>query len=288
MGRGSNGRRSTVPVGLAEASSSWRDGVRIIGRGLIASSLRRYESLHPDTIAFATGVSDSSCVVATEYDRETSMLLDVLDEASRDDLRVVYFSGGGAIYGWGPEPVGEAGALRPTTAYGRHQIAAEAIVASTPGRHVIVRVPNVIGPTGHQHQLIPALVRQVVDGRVTVFRGAARDLIDVDDMAAVLMELLDCVKEPVTVNLATGWSIPVEEIVAELCSVLELDPIVSRVATGTVQAFATKRLAALIGRVPFEDRNAYRRTLARHAPSLAEAHGAAHRAAVPAGGAEDA
>lgn len=258
--------------------------MRIIGRGLIATSLRRHESLHHDTVAFATGVSDSSCVDAAEYDREAAMLLDVLEEAARDDLRVVYFSGGGAIYGPGHVPARETDPVRPTTAYGRHQIAAEAMVASAPGRHVIVRVPNVVGPRGHRHQLIPALVQQVVDGRVTILRGASRDLIDVDDMADVLVELLARVSSPVTANLATGWSIPVDEIVTELCSILDSDPIVSRVAGGSVQAFSTERLVSLIGRQPFADRDAYRRALARRAPELAETYRASHPAAVPAGG----
>ncbi len=243
--------------------------MRIIGDGLIARSLGPFEDRHQDVVAFASGVSDSTSTSLRAFQRECSLLYEVLEQARQRHLRVVYFSGGGAIYGRWTTPAVEAGPLEPRSAYGRHQLLCEAIVRSAGVRYLIARLPNVVGPGGSRWQLIPALVRQVLDGRVQVQAGASRDLIDVEDMARVLSDLLQLRRARDIVNVASGSSVPVPRIVDEIARILSVEPEVVSRRRGEAQRFSTNHLSELLGCQPFEGRGDHRAILSRYVPGLA-------------------
>jgi nucleoside-diphosphate-sugar epimerase len=244
--------------------------MEIIGRGLIAASLAPYAENHEGTIAFAAGVSNSACIDAEAYDRETRLLRETLDRAATLDARIVYFSGAGAIYGRSPSPAVEDGPLEPQTPYGRHQVAAEGVIHDSGVRHLVIRLPNVVGPSGHPHQLVPALVTQVLGGVVRVESRARRDLVGVDAMAAIVDELLTHVTEDTVVHVATGQPVGAEAIVAEIASILGRSPAIDRVDGGRVQSFSTVRLAELLGHQPFPEPDSFRTTLQTYVPALAD------------------
>jgi nucleoside-diphosphate-sugar epimerase len=243
--------------------------MRILGNGLIARSLRQIAHLHEDVIAFAAGVPDSATASQDAFERECDMLYDALDDARRHQLRLIYFSGGGAIYGRWAVPAIESSPLEPKTAYGRHQLLCEAIVASAGIGYLIARLPNVVGEDANPAQLIPALVRQVIQGRVEVQAHATRDLIDVLDLAPVIAALLDRAAERDTVNVASGRSVPVPLLVDEIARILGARPAVITRPSGEAQQFSAAYLTAILGYDPFEGRD-FRVILARHVPGLAE------------------
>ncbi len=263
------GRRRTGPVAGRRLEDHPR--VRIIGHGLIARSLAPYADRHPDALAFASGVSDSSTTSPAEFERECALLYEALEQARRDDLRIVYFSGGGAIYGRWDRPAREDEPLEPRSAYGRHQLVCEAVIRSAGVRYLIARLPNVVGPAGSERQLVPALVRQALAGRVTVQAGAARDLVGVDDMAAVISDLLATGRPRDVVNVASGVSVPVGEIVTAINGLLGVSPEIVPVAGGEAQRFATRRLTARLGTKPLAAPGGFQAVLARYVPDLAVA-----------------
>ena len=182
--------------------------MRIIGRGLIARSLEPYASAHPATVAFATGVAASTCEDEEAYRRELDQLGAVIRDAGRDGERIVYFSGGGALYGDWSRPASEDDPPRPQTTYGRHQVECERLLAASFVPHVILRLPNVVGATGNREQLLPSLVSQALAGKVTVQSGAERDLIASDDFARVASAVLQRVRirvSPSTSRAASRW-----------------------------------------------------------------------------------
>ena len=71
-------------------------------------------------------------------------------------------------------------------------------------RHLLVRLPNVVGPGGNPHQLLPALLAQARSGTVDVQDGAERDLIAVDDVVRVVLALLATDFTDRTVVVASG------------------------------------------------------------------------------------
>jgi nucleoside-diphosphate-sugar epimerase len=242
--------------------------MRILGRGLLARSFAPYADRHPSAVVFAQGVADSATTDEAAYAREIRTLEQALADARVAGGPLVYFSGGGALYG-GIDPCAEDGPVRPTSAYGRHQLACEADIAGSGVPFLVLRLPNVVGSPANPGQLVPSLVRQSLDGRVRVQRRAERDLIDVADVAALAVELLDLGCRDTIVNVASGHSVPVLEVVDAIRGILRVTPTLDVRDAGAAQRFDTSRLRGLLGRDPFPDAGYYRDVLARHVPALA-------------------
>lgn len=221
------------------------------GGGMLASAFRRWGDPSTPGLIFARGVADSSCEAEIEYARETTMLSAAIERARELGQTLVYFAGA-PIYGSFGEPVREEQPLRPTTRYGRHQAEAEDLVRRSGARYLALRLPNVVGPGGHRHQLIPALAHQVLDGAVTVQMRAARDLIDVSDTVAVVQGLLVADVHDVTLNLATGICTPVADIVAEIVRIIGRSANMVWMQGGDSQQFDVSRLRALMGSLDFD------------------------------------
>jgi len=63
---------------------------------------------------------------------------------------------------------------------------------------------------------VASLAAQVLSGTVTVWHGAARDLIDAADVAAIVADLVDNGVWDETINVASGVAVPIEQLVDEL------------------------------------------------------------------------
>jgi nucleoside-diphosphate-sugar epimerase len=244
--------------------------MRIIGRGLIARSLEPYAAAHQATVAFATGVAASSAEPGGEYSRELDQLRAVIRDAAADGERVVYFSGGGALYGDWSRPASEDDAPRPATTYGRHQVECEGLLAASGVPYVILRLPNVVGPSSNRAQLLPSIVAQVLAGTVTVQSGAERDLIAASDFARVASAVLERVDSGVTINLASGESVAVDAIVSIVMRELGASARIEHVAGGTRQRFSIERLEAIMGGDPFQRPYPVDTVLADCVPRLAQ------------------
>src|SRR5688572_29446142 len=120
------------------------------------------------------------------------------------------------VYGNYEEEVREDGPVFPREAYGRHKLALESVIRAAGVRHLILRLSNPVGAGQQPHQLLPALADQVRRGFVEVWSGAHRDLIDIDDVVALTDGLLASGAERETFNIASGYAVPIEEIVAYL------------------------------------------------------------------------
>jgi nucleoside-diphosphate-sugar epimerase len=243
--------------------------MRIVGRGLIARSLEPYTTAEHATVAFATGVAASTCLDELQYQRELDLLQAVIRDAMRNGERVVYFSGGGAVYGNWSKPAREDDPPRPQTAYGRHQVTCETLLAESGVPYVILRLPNVVGPTANREQLLPSIVGQVLAGRVTVQSAAERDLIAAGDFARVASAVLQRVDSGAIVNVAAGSSVAVDMIVTAVMRELGVSARVTHVAGGTRQQFSIERLKGILGGDPFERPYPLDAILARCVPQIA-------------------
>lgn len=242
--------------------------VRIIGRGLIARTLAAHEARSvatrdargrkaspDDTVVFATGVGDSGCCDPNEYLRELDMLDETLHQCARQDRRLVYFSSAGRIYGDVAAPRDEMTPAVPNSEYGRHKLECETLIRRFPGRHLIVRLANLVGPQQNSQQLIPQLVAQILAGEVSVFREATRDLLGVDRFAEMLAEVLQHAPPRETLVMATGISLPVREIVQLIGNALQVPTAVRLIEKGDRQEFDIARLRALAPTTSRFDRN---------------------------------
>ncbi|MEV0131842.1 NAD-dependent epimerase/dehydratase family protein [Dactylosporangium sp. NPDC050688] len=189
--------------------------MQIIGNGFLAKNLgEAFGDRFPEVTALAAGVSSTSVTDPAEFDREAEVLYAALRGCAAQDRTLLYFSTASfAMYGHTAAPAAEDGPLFPPSAYGRHKLALEACVRASGVRHVVLRLSHVVGPHQRPHQLLPAIVRQVGSGTVTVYRGAHRDLLDARDLMHAIDRLLVAGAGDVVVNVASGRPLPVEEIV---------------------------------------------------------------------------
>lgn len=240
----------------------------ILGSGMLATALAAYAGDVLDAVLFACGVSDSTTADAAAYLREASLLDATIRDARGADSRLVYFSSGGAVYGPTAGLRDEGTPLRPATAYGHHKVAMEARIRASGVRYLIVRFPNLVGPRQNGAQLVPSLVRQALDGHVTIQRHATRDLLDVDDAARLVADLLRLGGEREVIQVASGVSTPVAGILDHIVRILDVRPSVDVLDAGEAQRFDERAMRTRLGGEPLPILPV-EQVLARHVPSLA-------------------
>lgn len=208
--------------------------MEIIGNGFVARNFRPLIRAHGHAVLFASGVSGAAAAEHTQFAREAALLRAALSRCAADGRQLVYFStASGGLYGMpGPVPAHEGGPVRPRSPYGLHKRAMEELIAASAAPHLILRLATPAGPHQRGHQFLPALAAQVRGGLVHVYRGACRDVIDMRHVVAAVDELLAHGVCDETVNVATGFPVPVEEVVAELEARLRAEPAVRRYVDG--------------------------------------------------------
>ena len=179
----------------------------IIGNGLLATAFAPAFAASREVLVFASGVSNSRETRAEEFALERRMLEEAIDSAPL----LVYFSTCSVH-----DP-----ALQEAP-YVRHKRALEALVQERAARHAIFRLPQVVGRTPNPHTLTNFLAAQIKGGQeIQVWTEARRNLIDVDDVAAIGTWILqEQAPQQLVTNIACPFSIAVPELVALFESVL--------------------------------------------------------------------
>lgn len=188
--------------------------MEIVGNGFLAQALKEGAWARPDVVALAAGVSSATNTSSADFDRETRLVDEVAERCRATGRRLLFFSTAAAgVYGAVDGPGREDSPAHPTSAYGAHKLALERRVRDSGADHLILRLTHVVGPGQRPHQLLPSLVHQVREGRITVQRRAQRDLIDIRHAVAIIGHLAEAADGGATVNVASGDSAPVERIV---------------------------------------------------------------------------
>lgn len=191
--------------------------MEIVGRGFLAGHLRSIAAAHHRAVVVAAGVSAASDTSQDEFGREARLLYRIAARCAERGEQLVFFSTASTgMYSMSGRAGREAGPVFPATPYGRHKLALEAALNSSEVDYLILRLAHVVGPRQPPHQLLPSMAAQVRSGRVTIHRGARRDLIDVHDVVRIIDSLLSAGVSRETVNVASGAAVPVEDIVDHL------------------------------------------------------------------------
>ncbi|MGW6460284.1 NAD-dependent epimerase/dehydratase family protein [Streptomyces sp. NPDC055078] len=188
--------------------------MEIIGNGFIARHLAPLSAAHPEATVLAAGVPRHPLPDA-EHQRETR-LVDHTIRHCRDRDRLLVFFSTVSMYGGPGGPGDEEGPPVASTRYGQHKLDLERRIAASGVRHLILRLGYVLGPHGPGFRLVPALITQILAGRVRVQRGARRDMIHATDFMTVVDALLRAGVCDETVNVASGDCVEVATIVRHL------------------------------------------------------------------------
>jgi nucleoside-diphosphate-sugar epimerase len=148
----------------------------VVGSGLIASNFKHYID-NPDILIFASGVSNSQLTSTLEYERETSLVEQYLDQSAL----FVYFSSVSVLY-----------PCLQQSQYVQFKLRIEEYILEHFDRSVIFRLPNLVGRTKNPHTLTNFIYDRIQSGaHFEVHANATRYLLDVDDMATICTHLLD-------------------------------------------------------------------------------------------------
>jgi nucleoside-diphosphate-sugar epimerase len=174
---------------------------KIIGNGMIAKEM----DVPFDVIVFASGVSNSQSTSWSEFEKEINLLF----KNTQKDQKLIYFS---------TVTVHQ----KQKTPYIAHKEIMEALIRDICPEYLILRLPNLIGPNQNTSQLIPALVKQILNGEVTVQRGAKRCILDVADVPKITNKLLS-EKKNGTFDVF-GRPILLEDLVHQIANFLRAKP----------------------------------------------------------------
>jgi nucleoside-diphosphate-sugar epimerase len=220
--------------------------MEIVGGGFVAQHLHSIASRHEDTVAFAAGVSWTRGVSADSFEREAQLLSATLQRCRAAGQTLLFFSTASAsIYG-ALRPGRESDPPIARSPYGAHKLALERRVIDSGADHLVLRLSHLVGPAQPAHQLLPTLVRAVRSGRIEVQRQATRDVLGVRDAVTLIDQLLVRGTRNQIVNVASGHSVPVEQVIDYLAEVLGCAPVRRYLDVGTRHLVSIERLAGLL------------------------------------------
>ena len=181
----------------------------VIGKGLIAGAFKALEN-DPDVLVFASGVSNSSLNSATDFERE----MNLVRESLNDSQRFVYFSTVSVF--------DDSLAQLP---YIVHKLNVERFISENARTFCIVRLPNVVGRSGNPHTLTNSIFSSFQKGEpITVHKNASRFLMDIDDISAIIPQLVaDKRFHNTTVNACFDNRIRMPELMKIFSDVLKAD-----------------------------------------------------------------
>jgi nucleoside-diphosphate-sugar epimerase len=172
----------------------------VVGNGMLARAFGRFAS-DDSVVVFASGVSDSGQTRAAEFEREAALLRSF----AGSPRKLVYFSTISVL-----DPSLEA------SPYIGHKLAMEALVVAALPRHVVFRLPNLVGHTPNPHTLTNHLFDRIMRGEtVRVFTRARRHLLDVEDAATLCSRMItDGVADNQVTNVHLGRPIDIPTLVS--------------------------------------------------------------------------
>lgn len=207
----------------------------IIGSGMLAKAFAAQFANVPNVWIYAAGVSNSGCSDPREFARERGRLLDALRPGERADT-FVYFS---------TCSVDDPAAVN--SPYVQHKIEMERVV-SRHRKFMIIRLPQVAGRTPNPHTLLNYLYARVARSeKFTLWTKATRNIIDIDNAAAIVVQLLNNTQSrQITVNVANSINYPINEIVAAMEKIVGKRAITDRVDLGAAYEIDTSQITSIV------------------------------------------
>jgi nucleoside-diphosphate-sugar epimerase len=191
----------------------------IVGTGLIGSSLISVDA--PGVTVFASGVSDSQESNQESFRRERELLQAHLGQRRQGHL--IYIS-----------TCSVNDSLQVSSPYVAHKKEMEKLTLSEP-KASIVRLPNVVGPTGNKRNLVNYFVDAITSGeKILVQELAKRYLLGVDEMQSLIGAYIS--QGPDNghiIEFVPPFSTSVSEIVAQIEQILGLKGNVEMVGGGS-------------------------------------------------------
>jgi len=207
----------------------------ITGSGLLARGFAPLFAKRDGVHIYAAGVSNSSCVDSSEFERERVRLAGALDSAVNVEA-FLYFSTC-SIY----DP------CVYHTPYVKHKIDMENIVSTCPN-HIIIRLPQLAGRTSNPHTLLNYIFARISRSEsFHIWRRAKRNIIDIDDVVTIVNTLVsDPLRRNITINVANSLNYPIMEIVKMMELVVKKNAVYTEEDRGGEYAIDVQQISPLL------------------------------------------
>lgn len=172
---------------------------KVIGNGQLAKSFQDFAG--DDVIIFASGVSNSSCKDAEQFEREKKLLVEVLKD--NIDKKFVYFSS-----------CALSAEEYPKNDYYLHKKNMENIVKQYSNNYYIFRVPQLFGDLILHKTLINYIYKSIEHNhKFNVYDEAYRYVVEINDVRKIIEACLKYHKPCMTMDIANPYRYKVLEIV---------------------------------------------------------------------------
>jgi nucleoside-diphosphate-sugar epimerase len=176
----------------------------VIGNGMVAKRFESYKA-NDDFIIFASGVSNSKNTDSAGYNRETDLLINIIEKNKNKTL--VYFS---TCSLYDPE--------ESASPYVLHKRKIEDFIQKNVANYYIFRVSNLVGKSSNPNTILNFFYYHMTNRiNFDLWSNSSRNLIDKDDMYRIVDHLLkNGMYKNQIINIANPESYSVKEIITAL------------------------------------------------------------------------
>lgn len=190
----------------------------IVGNGLMANAFRRINN-RDDAVIIASGVSNSTEVLESEFLRELHLIQKCISE--NQGKVIVYFSSSALV---------EEDIL--SVPYYRHKMEMEKIIKKY-GQYVILRLPQIIGKTSNPNTILNFFKQNILEGSMlNIQKDAYRYFVDVDDVVLFVNYLLDLKARNIFMDFANPYRYSAESILLAIADSIAKHPLYKLVSGG--------------------------------------------------------
>ena len=132
--------------------------------------------------------------------------------------------------------------MNPAGSYGFNKVISEKLITESGVKYLVLRVSNLVGRNQNMKQLIPYLVNNAINGKVQIYSEATRDILDVEDLAKWTYLLLSKFNKSEIVNMASGISVSIIDILHEILMILQINAGIEVVKGGDRHSFSVVKL----------------------------------------------
>lgn len=207
--------------------------MKIVGRGLIGSAFIASRIEDEDLVLIASGVSNSSEVCLSAFQRERQVIERCLNEG---DFKTVFFISSCSVR------------QKNTTPYVRHKLAMEELVMNSGIDYYIFRLPQVVGQA-RNNTLVSYFLDSILSGvPIRLNISAKRYLIAVSDVVRVAdMVYKTSSKKNIIIDVAPKFSISALDIYSEIMKIVGVNSInVTLITAQDFYAVDTSLLESII------------------------------------------
>lgn len=156
----------------------------IVGNGMLATAFAPFHD-RSDVVVFASGVANSAETSLEQFERERLLLQSVLSRTQSETPEALFvYIGTCSVHD------NDSAA----SAYVQHKRRMEELVQASYANHLVIRMPQVVGPSRNRTTLVNYLFDRIRnDEPFTVWRHAVRYLIDIEDAIRIAQRLIECV-----------------------------------------------------------------------------------------------